>query len=351
MSTKTKALLLVAMLCFAHAERDERMMKVNQKLQHILQAQPDRQPGALNEVAKIDENLSQTSRACSKHNLQGQVDSATSYLEKGKRFNSWDLVRLMTVFVGMMKSIRDGCKLSDLEAGSWDALKLTLQKLAPENLAGGEINVGSTDSELVANTFSLNLFGKLWKDQYPSLPIPALDVGVESTSEEDAVKDTKQTVDSLKPKFEQTDPWNIELSLLESGTNTSQLVSSKWNPIAFVGGIIVGLISLIVAVLCALLNVFNVVLVGGLLNGIFGSIYCLIKKAVQMKDVTNAEGFLPCMKTNAIAYVYKIAWRCNTACGFWALTTAKGSIEVAFDTKLGNKNQADPQPPDACIKK
>jgi len=351
MSTKTKALLLVAMLCFAHAERDERMMKANQKLQHILQAQPDRQPGALNEVAKIDENLSQTSRACSKHNLQGQVDSATSYLEKGKGFNSWDLVRLMTVFVGMMKSIRDGCKLSDLQAGSWDALKLTLQKLAPDNLAAGEINVGSTDSELVANTFSLNLFGKLWKDQYPSLPIPALDVGAESTSETDAVRDTKQTEDTLKPKFQQTDPFNIELALLEAGTNTSQLISSKWNPVAFVGGIIVGLISLIVAVLCSLLNVLNVVLVGGVLNGIFGSIYCLIKKAVQMKDVTNAEGFLPCMKTNAIAYVYKIAWRCSTACGFWGFTAAKVSFEIAFDTKLDMKDQAEEQPPSACIQK
>jgi len=330
MSTQTKALLLVAMLCFAHAERDERVISAHHKLQHILQAK--------SEVSKINENMSQTnSKGCDA--LQVQVTKATQLLGKGTKFNFLDLALLMKEFLEMTKSISSGCKLSHLEPGAWEALKQALQTLAPHGLpSDGQVHLGSTDAEVVANTFSLSLFGKLWKDAFPDQAIPSLDAGVESSTAEEAELDTLKTEQTIMQdmnsgKFKQTDPFD-RLVLLESGSNTSQLISSQWNPLAFVGGIIGGLITLIVAILCSLLNVVNTVL-GVFLNGVFGSIFCLIKKAVQMKD-QNPQGFFQCMKTNWISKVFQVSFRCFMACGVWGLKSSEELFKLALDVKDNN---------------
>merc|ERR1719461_2328322 len=284
--------------------------------------------------------MSQISRGCNKQKLQRQVGSATSLLEKGKRFNSMNLAVLVKNFMGMTKSISTGCKLSDLEAGKWNALKEALQALAPDELVTGEVDLGKNDNELVANTISLAMFGKPWKDQYPGEEVPALGVGAESTTEAEAEDDTVQFNNSLTPWYERG------VALLESGSNTSQLVASKWNPLSFVGGIIIGIIALAVVIICVLLNIVNVIVMS-VLNGIFGSIYCLIKKAVQMKD-PDPQGFIPCMKTNLIAHVFKIAWRCNTACGMWGLSWTKAMFEAAFDVESDRGGLVDETAPE-CI--
>merc|ERR1712008_637897 len=97
----------------------------------------------------------------------------------------------------------------------------------------------------------------------------------------------------------------------------------------------------------SLLHVVETV-VGVVLNGVFGSIYCLIKTVVQMRE-PNAQGFLPCMSTNGIAQVLKFAWRCNMACGVWGLKISEEAFKLAFDIKSDDRGKLEQTPP-SCFK-
>lgn len=344
MSTQTKALLLVAMLSFARAERITQEVIMNEKLQHILQAHPDERPGVAldEEQAEVDGSISELSRTCNQAALQQHVVHATSLLQKGQGFNWLNLADLMKDLFFVTQLIQwKGCKIQDLQDGQWQNLKAALQSLAPPGLPAGEIKFDG----VVADTFSLTMFGKLWKDKFPSQGMPSITSDAMSPTTEQVNAAMTKTDSDLAP-WKQVDPFD-RLSLLESGSNASQLVSNKWHPLAFVGGIIIGPIALVVAIICALLNVVETVALA-VLNAVFGSIYCLIKTVVQMRE-PNAQGFLPCMSTNAIAQVLKFAWRCNMACGVWGLKISSEAFKLAFDIKSNDRGKLEQTPP-SCFK-
>jgi len=354
-SKQTRALLLVAMLFAAHAERDERMFSANKKLQqHVLQAQPDKRPGfALNEeVAKIGENMSQVSRACNEVKFPRRVNDITTFLanpDHGRgKLKGFKLAELANYFRKLVRSVKEGCTLDKLQNQEWQKLKEAVQTLAPPDvtLPTGEQFLAAVSGKniavLVANSFSLAMSGKLWNEMYPDTAVPGLEGDAVETTEEDVVQAeenlTKWYQFSVQPKG----------SLLESGSNTSQLVSSKWHPLSFVGGVIFGLIALVVSLTCALLNVLNALTMAAI-NGIFGSIYCLIKAAVQARE-DDPQGFIPCMKTNAIVKVFKVVWRCNVACGVWSLKFSQDMFLAAFNTEADRGGMVDEDPP-TCIQK
>mmetsp|Transcript_81209 Transcript_81209/g.161052 ORF Transcript_81209/g.161052 Transcript_81209/m.161052 type:complete len:357 (+) Transcript_81209:78-1148(+) len=354
MSTQAKALLLVAILCGARAARLETELNGSQKLRDLLQAHPDEHIGvAFEELAKVDDSISQLSGTCNKATLQGRMVSAALLLQKGQNLNWLTLAKILKDFAFIIKLIQSGCTMQDLAPGQWDSLKAAMQTHAPMGLPHGKI----TFNGVVADTFSLAVFGKLWHDQFPSKGMPSvisLPEGDASTTMDEANADLnrfeydiERYISDISPH--QVDPFNRPLVLLESGSNTSQLVSrSKWNPIAFVGGIVVGLIALIVTVICALLMIVSVVSLGTL-NGVFGSIYCLIKNVIQMKD-PEAETFLSCMKTNAIAQVLEFAWRCSSSCGVWGLIIAQDAFKLAFDIKDKQRAVGLDKTPPSCFK-
>lgn len=339
-STQTKAVLLVAMLCGARAARFEDELNVTQQLLGV----------ALEEdLAKADNSISHLSGTCDKGSLSKYMLGAVSQLQKGQNLNWFNLAQLMTDLSIITALIRGGCTGQDLQPGQWDMLQAAMQTLRPQGLPHGEIVLNGG----VADTFSLAVFGKLWQDQFPNTAMPAVTSDPSDTMDEAtaAVASTKSEMDRFMSDISphQVDPFNRPLSLVETGSNASQLVSGpkgNWNPVFFVGGIVVGLVALVVTLICAMLNVTTAILFG-VLNGVFGSIYCLIKKGIQMRN-PNAETFLTCMTTNAIAEAFKVVWRCNMACGVWGLVVSRESFKLAFDIKQKGQDK-DVIP--VCLKK
>lgn len=351
MSTQTKAVLLVAMLCGAHAERRTSCMQGAKQLRDLLQAHPHERNGvALEEdLAQVDDGISQLSGTCNQATLRIHINSAASALQKqGNDFNWYNLLLVMKDLTIITALIQGGCTGNDLQPGQWDRLKAAMLTHAPTGPSEVEEFNG-----VVADTFSLAMHGKLWKDQYQTdmphvTPDPEQDARSTKADADSAVTTTQSDIDHFVSDISphQVDPFDRQLSLLDTGSNTSQLVSSrKWNPFFFVGGILVGLLALVVAFICAMLNVASTLLIGGL-NVAFGGIYCLIKKGLQMRD-PKAEKFLECMSTNAIAQVLKVAWQCNGACGVWGFIISRGAFRIAFDIP---KKQQDNDIVPVCFK-